>query len=334
MSLPPSRAARAMLGAALAALAFAAAALDAPPKAPSQPVADTYFGVKVADPYRNLEDLKSPATRGWLDAQGAYTAEVLKQIDGRDAIAKRVAELGKASGDAVDAIRRMPGERIYYLRRQAGENQMKLVMRIGLAGAERVLVDPEQMAKQTGVPHAINYFVPSWDGKTLAYGVSAGGSEDASLYLMDIATGKPIGTPIPRVHEGLVHWTPDSRRLSYNQLRALPPGAADTETYLDSTVYVIAPRERAAAPRALFGPLVNTELKLDRLDVAGVSFAPGSRWMIARTTDTTSPEGRLYVAPLAQLGQAKIAWRQISSFADKITEVGLRGDTLYLRTYA
>jgi len=48
-------------------------------------------------------------------------------------------------------------------------------------GVERVLVDPEIEAARTGVPHALNYFVPSWDGRYVAYGMSAGGSEDASL---------------------------------------------------------------------------------------------------------------------------------------------------------
>ena len=68
-------------------------------------------------------------------------------------------------------------------------------MRQGLAGPECVLVDPEQIAKATGVAHAINYFVPSWDGATMAYGICAGGSKDASLILLDIASAKTVGAP-------------------------------------------------------------------------------------------------------------------------------------------
>ena len=260
-------------------------------------------GVSVADPYRNLENVKSAETQAWLKAQGDYAAEQFNRIEGRDLIAARIEALAKASGDQVRSVMRMPGERIYYLKRKVGESQLKLVMRVGMTGAERVLADPELMAKATGVPHAINYFVPSWDGKTLAYGISAGGSEDASLLLMDIASGKAIGKPIPRAQTGLVHWTPDSRTLSFNQIRALPAGTPDTETFLDTTVFVLNVRAANAKPRALFGPLVNKDLKMDRLDVAEVMFAPGSRYMIARTTDTTLPEGRLYVAPLAELQQ-------------------------------
>ena len=290
-------------------------------------------GVSVADPYRNLENVKSAETQAWLKAQGDYAAAQLSRIDGRDVIAARIEALGKASGDQIREVTRMPGERLYYLKRKAGGSQMKLVMRVGMNGTERVLVDPELIAKATGVPHAINFFVPSWDGKTLAYGISAGGSEDASLLLMDIATGKALGKPIPRAQTGLVHWAPDSRTLTFNQIRELPAETSDTETYLDTTVFVLNARAANAKPRALFGPLVNKSLNMDRLDVAEVMFAPDSRYMIARTTDTTLPEGRLYVAPLAELQQRDVHWQQISGYADKITSVQLRGDMLYLRTY-
>jgi prolyl oligopeptidase len=61
---------------------------------------------------------------------------------------------------------------------------------------------------------------------------------------------------------------------------------------------------------------------------------PGSAWVVARNTDTTVPEGRIYVAPLAQLGKPGLRWQRIASAADKITHLELQGDTLYLQTYA
>jgi prolyl oligopeptidase len=315
-------------------VAVAGAAVAQPPAAPSHPVVEQLHGVTVTDPYRNLENLTSTETKTWLRAEGDYAADQLARIEGRAAMVERIEALQRASGDAVREVVRMPGGRIYFLKRKAGENQFKLVMRQGVSGTERILVDPARETKATGTPYAVNYFVPSWDGKTLAYGMSAGGSEDTSLYLLDIESGRPIGKPIPRVHDGLVHWAPDSRSLSYNQLRALPAGAAESETYLDTTVYLLDLGHRSAPPRPLFGPLVDPALKLARLDVAEVLFAPDSGFMIARTTDTSVPEGRLFVARVADLGKAKIDWRPLATAADKITHIQLRGDTLYLRSYA
>ncbi|MBK7617276.1 MAG: S9 family peptidase [Burkholderiales bacterium] len=303
-----------------------------PPLAPVLDVVQTLHGVAVHDPYRSLEDLKNPATQAWLQAQGEHAERSLAAIEGRDELARRVDELSRATGDRIADLVRLPGNRLLYLKRAAGESQYRLVLRDGLASAERTLVDPAELAKHAGVPHAINYFVPSWDGKRVAYGLSAGGSEDASLYVIDMATGKPLIKPVPRVHESLVHWTPDSRAITYNQLRELPANAPSTETFLDTTVYLQRLDGPPQAPKALFGPLVNSALKLDRLDVAGVSFDVGSRFMIARTTDTTVPEGRLYVAPLAQLNQAHIQWRPLVVASDKVTDLQLRNDQLYLRT--
>ena len=309
----------------------ARAAAAAYPAAPSRPVTEVLHGQTVSDPYRNLEDLADPQTRAWLKAQGEHAASELARIDGRDAMAQRIEALSRESGDALYALMRMPSERLYYLLRKAGENQFKLMMRQGLDGAERVLVDPEKLTQATGVPHAINYFVPSWDGKTLACGLSAGGSEDASLHLLDIASGQAIGQPIPRVHESLVRWAPDSRSLTYNQVRELPKGTPETETYLDTTVYWLKLGAERAVP--LFGPLVNPQLGLQRLDVASVIFAPGSPYMIARTTDTTVPQGRLFVARVAELARGPaIRWQSIATAADMVTDIQLQGHTLYLRT--
>jgi prolyl oligopeptidase len=307
-------------------------ALQAAP-APSVPVTDVLHGVSVSDPFRNLEDLKNPQTHQWLLDQGTLAAAALNRIDLRDPLRERITELARSNGDLVRDITRR-GPRLFYLRRPAGESQFKLVMRQGLKGAERVLVDPAQLAKSTGVPHAVNYFAPSWDGRTLAYGVSAGGSEQALLHVVDVATGKALREPVPRAVEGKLHWSANNRWLSVNLLRDLPEGTPDTETYLDSTVFVFDRQHPTRPLKPVFGPLVNPELKLDRLDVGELILSRDSPYMVARTTDTTVPEGKLYVARVSALERGPIRWQQVSSAADKVTDAQLRGGTLYLRTYA
>jgi prolyl oligopeptidase len=314
-------------------LAASLAAFAGPPPTPVHDVTQTLHGVTVHDPYRDLEDVKNPATLNWLKAQGAYAEQTLATMPDHAQLAERIEGLARSTGDLVRQVVRLPGDRLFYLKRPAGHSQYKLMTRAGLAGPETVLVDPEELTRRAqGVPHAINYFVPSWDGKRLAYGLSAGGSEDASLHVMDVATRKALGQPVPRVHEALVHWAPDSQRLTFNQLRDLPPGSAPTETYLDSTVYQLRVGAPARSARPLFGPLVDKALKLDRLDVGSVQFDPKGRFMLARTTDTTVPEGKLFVAPVADLGKARVGWRQVAAFDDRITDVLLAGDTLFMRT--
>lgn len=317
--------------AACAVSAFAAPATQ--PVAPVGTVQDTLHGVVVKDPYRYFENVKAPEVQTWLRAQGAYSREVLDQIAVRDGLEKRLTELTSANGDAINGVVRMPGDKIFYMLRPKGERQYKLAMRTGYTGATRVLVDPEVAAKETGVPHAINYFKPSWDGRYVAYGMSAGGSEDASLYILDTTTGKNVGAPAPRVHESLVSWLPDSRSVTYNQLKAPTKGEPESETYLDSRVMWLKVGTKPTQAKAVFGPTVTKDLGLARLDVATLIFAPGSPWVLARTTDTTLPEGFLFVAKAADLGKPNLKWTKISGYEDKITAVELKGDDLYFMTH-
>ena len=164
-----------------------ASAKAAPPVAEVHNVPIQLHGTQVDDPYRWLEDIKSAPAQAWLHGQGEHARQVLDRIEGRADLARRLAELTAAEGDSIRGLVQMPGERYYYLKRAVGEQQFKLVVRRGLTGAERVLVDPEVPSRQTGVPHAINYFSPSWDGRHLAYGLSAGGSEDASLHILHLS---------------------------------------------------------------------------------------------------------------------------------------------------
>ena len=317
-----------------AASVCSAANVPTPSVAPVREVSETMHGVVVKDPYRYLEQVRTPEVQAWYQAQGDYTRATLDQIAMRDGLERRITDLTSASGDAIGSISRMPGDKILYLKRPKGERQFKLAMRIGLQGAERILVDPEVDAKRTGVPHAINYFRPSWDGKYVAYGLSAGGSENASLHILDVASATDLGQTFPRVQQSQVNWTPDSRSLTFNQLKAPTPGESDTEKYMDSRVMWHTVGNEPQKAQAVFGPTVTPQLGLARLDVASITFTPDSPWMIARTTDTTLPEGLLFVAPLADLGKSNIRWTRISGYEDKITEIELHGNDLYFMTHA
>ena len=313
------------------------------PGAPTVPVAavrnvtEQLHGVAVSDPYRYMENVKDPQVQAWLKAQGDAARSTLDRIAGRDTFLSRIEALDAEQGDVVREVVRTADGTVLYLQRSRGERQFKLMLRRGLQGTGQALVDPELLAKRTGVPHAINYFSPSWDGQHVAYGVSAGGSENASLHIVNVLSGKQMGQSIPRVPEGSVGWLPDSQSLTYNQLKKPKPGEPETEYYQDSRVMWLRLGQPHSRTVAVFGPTVTRNLGLGRLDVGTLQFRPGSPWMLARTTDTTVPEGFLFVARVTDLrdaGKRPVPWRKISQFDDKIIDVALKGDDAYLLTHA
>ncbi|MFN9107637.1 MAG: S9 family peptidase, partial [Betaproteobacteria bacterium] len=216
-------------GAALIALCCTAAApahgSAPPPLFAAGNTTDTYFGTTVADPYRALEEVKNPQVQAWMKAQGEFARARLDAIPGRAELLKRL-QMYDAVAARVASVERRPGELYFYERRGVTDDQFKLYVRRGLQGQERLLVDPEQLYNLTGTPHAINWFVPSFTGRYVAYGLSAGGSEDASLFVMDATTGKRVLGPVARAQYGGVAWLEDDSGLFFMRLQEMKPGMA------------------------------------------------------------------------------------------------------------
>src|ERR1700694_4139873 len=133
----------------VAAMSVAARAQGRPPVAPIRDVTDTYFGVAVPDPYRYLEDTKNAEVAAWMKAQADYTRNALDRIRGRAPLLRRIAELGDAVPARVATVQISNGQ-YYYLKRLANQDVPKLYVRAGLAGKERLLVDPENVKAAAG----------------------------------------------------------------------------------------------------------------------------------------------------------------------------------------
>ena len=204
------------LGLAAAALA-SAQALSHPPVAPVRPVVDDYFGTKVTDDYRYLEDLGNPEVKAWMKGQADYTRARLDAIPGRAKLLERIHALLNTDLRRAGFVQR--GDRFFYEVIEPGAPLPKLYWRDGIKGEEHLLVDPGKLGEGSGTHYALDFYEPSWDGKRIAYGVSAGGSEKSVMHVMDVATGKELGEAIDRTSDSVVAWTeacdsPKSRKSS------------------------------------------------------------------------------------------------------------------------
>jgi prolyl oligopeptidase len=221
----------------LAALALGAAALAPPPKTPVRPVTDTYQGEKVVDPYRWLEDGKSAEVREWSNAQDARTRAWLASLPDAPAIRERTRELIRTAPPrwfGVDAVTG-PVFAMEYAPPRQQESLVAMADPTSLA-TKRPIVDP--LALDPSGKTAIDFYVPSHDGKLVAVSLSEGGTENGTLSIYDVATGKPLPDRIPRVNGGTagggVTWLPGNEGFLYTRYpREGERPAADLGFYVE-----------------------------------------------------------------------------------------------------
>jgi prolyl oligopeptidase len=184
----------------------------APPKAKIQPVTDDLHGHKIVDNYRWLEDAGSPETQEFVHQELAYTRSILDPLPGREKILERLQQLALVGTIGAPQL---GGKHYFYTRREGTQNQPLLLVREGVHGADRPLVDVNQMAADGTV--ALDWWYPSDDGKYVAYGTSHSGSEESTLYVIETATGKLLGDTIERTRFSSVAWKKDNSGFYYTR---------------------------------------------------------------------------------------------------------------------
>ena len=318
-----------------AALAWPHAGIHAAPAAPAapvKPVTDSYFGTSVTDPYRYMEDLKAPEVQQWAKAQAEFAKSVLEAIPARKRLLERVAELDASVQARIAAVQRLPGEVYFYERRGATDSQFKLYMRRGLKGKERLLLDPEALTKATGSPHAITFYRASPSGKYVAYGMSEGGSEEAILHVIDVATLKQVIKPIDRAHYSEASWMPDDSGFFYFRQRELAKGTPETEKYKKQTAYFHAMKGKGP-DQAIFTAGVSTNLEIAAEDFPYVGPVQGTPYAIAIPANGVQNELAVYIAPRAAATKPDTPWRKLFGRDANVTGFAIHGDDLYVLTH-
>jgi len=307
-----------------------ALALPPPPATPVATVVEQYHGEYVGDRYRWMEDTASADTRAWFEAQNAYARGILDALPGRAALRGEVATLLSANADVQDV--RRAGERVFALKREPGAPSYRLVMRQGLDGAERVVLDPARY-RTPAEAAAIDYYAPAPNARLVAAAVSLGGSEAATIHVIDVETGAEVGAPIPRADFGSVSWRFDSAVLYYRQARDLPADADPADKYRDGVARMREFRDGVpGADVAVMGRKVGAGLPISADDSPEVVVSPVSSWALGIVHHGVAREKTVFAVPLTALRGPDTPWRKIVDRSQRVEQVDLRGEWLYLRT--
>lgn len=241
------------------------------------------FGHRVADPYRWLEDTGSAQARDWLSAEETLWNSYRADLPRREEFTDRVRELHQVGSVGTPVWR---GTRSFYTRRDPGQEHAVLYVS---DGAERVLVDPNTI-DPTG-----RTTLDSWsadkEGRLLACQLSAGGTEESILRVLDVASGAVVDGPIDRCRYSGVAWLPGGKAFYYT--RRLPPEQVpDGESQYHRRVYLHTVGTDAETDTMIFGE------GRDKTSYYGVGVSRDGRWLTITASIGTAPRDDLWLADL------------------------------------
>jgi prolyl oligopeptidase len=191
-----------------------------PPPTRAESLVETILGVKVADPYRWLEDGQSPETRAWIQAQVEYTKSQLQNRPGREELAKRLADLVRIPTTQSGLVR---GNRYFFLSKTAGKELPAIYMRTGAHSQDTLLIDPNSWSADHS--ETTDLITASPDGTLVAYGVRQGGQDQLAIRFFDVDHRRNIADELP--HARYLYWTtaiaPGNQGVYYSKF--LPEGS-------------------------------------------------------------------------------------------------------------
>ena len=193
------------------------------PKTKTVDQVDEYFGLKVADPYRWLEDdvRESDDVRNWVKDQNKITFSYIENLPFREEIESRLTELWNFEKYGIPSKQ---GGRYYFSKNDGLQNQSVVYQMDTLDSEPKIFMDPNQWSKDGTI--ALGGLAFSDDGKYVAYGVQDSGSDWRTWKLMDITTGKTLDDEIRWIKFGSVAWGADSKGFYYSRYDAPQEGDA------------------------------------------------------------------------------------------------------------
>ena len=229
-------------------------------------VVDDVHGAKIADPYRWLEADTSKRVRDWTDEQNERTRAVLDALPQRAGVARRLREL-LAVG--LLSTPRPIGGRIFHTRREGEQKQSILYVRDSIGGPDRALVDPNVL-DPAGLT-TLDWYYPSHDARYVAYGLSRGGDEMSTLFVIETATGMARPDRIPHTQRSTVAWVEGGFYYTVHPAPGAVP-AGDENYYRRVRFHRLG--DDPAKDELVFGEGRPKE------DILGVSTSPDSRWVL------------------------------------------------------
>ena len=299
--------------------------VEAAPVTPKKPVSTKYQDVTVEDPYQWLEEDNDPQVKSWSDAQNQRTRQYLDKLPDRTAIEKQLTEWYAKTSPSYSSLVSRPG--ILFAMKFQPPKQQPLLVTLASADdlkSEKIVLDPNVLDSKGTT--AIDWFVPSLDGRRVAVSLSKGGSEDGTLHFYDTATSKALPDTIAHVQYptagGSAAWNADGTGIYYTRF----PGKGERPE-ADLNFYQQVYFHKLGTPDTEDTYSIGKDFP--RIAEIILEGSRDGRYILASVANGDGGDFAHYL--LGPEGSASGEWKQITKFSDQIKAAHLgRDNALYL----
>ncbi|WP_262489916.1 prolyl oligopeptidase family serine peptidase [Hymenobacter sp. AT01-02] len=282
---------------------------------------DDYFGTPVADPYRWLEDLDSPETKAWVEAENKVTFGYLDKISFRDRIRERLTKMWNYERFGIP---QEEAGQLYFSKNDGLQNQAVLyTQQDGQEGQPDVLLDPNKFSADGTTSLAGTYF--SNDHRYMAYATSGGGSDWQKLKVLDLKTRQPLADELQWVKVSGAAWYKNG--FFYSRYDAPKKGE---NSLAGKNEYHKVYYHQLGKPQSS-DKLVYEDPKM-ALGFRTVGTTEDERFLVLYLTDGKADGNRLAVRDLTDAKQANKFTTLISSYQHNNSVVGNVGGQLLVLT--
>ncbi len=286
---------------------------------------DTYHGVSIKDPYRNLENLKDSTVLEWLQSQGKIADTVLETIPNRDRLVQWQKEFDIQQSAATWGLRITKNGQYFYAKKANGATHYSLYYRKNYDAAEELLFDSSNYHEKEGATYFIDYFRPNWQGDKIAVSVAKeGGKEVSTLLVIDVATKTIARDKIHNSIAGMtggIQWVPDDSGFIYLKVPITDPQHPDYLLNTSATLYNL--DKGIQQQQTVFSKQHDPALPLKAADFPIVSFLGEQAPIVLGLAEGSSLFHDTYYKETAALTSASTPWKLLYKKADKVKKIAI-----------
>jgi prolyl oligopeptidase len=288
-----------------------------------------YFGKTYKDPYRWLENMKSPAVETWFKQEAELTNSVLRTIPGRDELIEEWKNLDKLEQPRYSNLV-YRGGKVFYKKRMPGEDLAKVFFRKGINGPEQLLFDPARYIP--GKKLSIQSILPSFDGTKVIIGYSENGAEISTLKIMDLASKSFSNETISPSWFGPIEWSFDNKSFTYFSQKTSDNTSPEFELNTKTKLHVLGTDVKNDID--YFSNESYPELKIQSNELPFVGENEDVKDYIIAYLGNVRNEIVAYYAPISEYRSPHIHWKILCKAEDQLVRsVVPVGEKIYGITY-